>query len=186
MKNVIVTAGYFNKKPLKELCKYIDAANIDLKALSDKFYRDVCSATLKSVLDSMVTVKSSGVHLEVTNLLLPTMNDSDKDIKALCKWIKENLGPEVPLHFSRFFPQYRMKNLPPTSFETLKKARSIAKDTGIQYVYIGNVIGKSWENTFCPRCKKELILRHGYTVEKNVIKHGKCPYCGYKIYGVWN
>ena len=185
IKNIIVTAGYFNQKPLKELCKHIDAANIDLKAFSDKFYRDVCSATLKPVLDSLVTVKSAGVHLEVTNLLLPTMNDSDKEIRALCKWIKENLGAEVPLHFSRFFPQYRMKNLPPTSIETLKRARGIAKDIGMQYVYIGNVIGKNWENTFCPKCKKELIQRHGYTIEKNVIKNGKCPYCGYKIYGVW-
>ena len=185
MKNIIVTAGYFNEKPLKELCKYIDAANVDLKAYSDKFYRDVCTATLKPVLDSLVTIKSSGVHLEVTNLLLPTMNDSDKDIRSLCKWVKENLGKEVPLHFSRFFPQYLMKNLPPTSLETLKNARSIAKDIGMQYVYIGNVVGEDWENTFCPNCKKLLILRYGYIIKKNVIKNGKCPYCGYGIYGVW-
>ena len=185
MKNIIVTAGYFNEKPLKELCKYLDAANVDLKAYSDKFYRDICSATLKPVLDSLVTIKSSGVHLEVTNLLLPTMNDSDKDIKSLCKWIKENLGKEVPLHFSRFFPQYRMRSLPPTSIKTLKNARSIARDIGMQYVYIGNVVGDDFENTFCPNCGKLLILRHGYIIKKNVIKNGKCPYCGYSIYGVW-
>jgi len=185
IKNIIVSAGYFNQKPLRELCKYLDAANIDLKALSDRFYRDVCDATLKPVLDSLITIKSADVHLEITNLLLPTMNDSDKDIRNLCKWVKENLGPEVPLHFSRFYPQYRMKNLPPTSIETLKRARDIAKDLGMQYVYIGNVIGENCENTFCPRCKKELIQRHGYFVEKNVVKNGECPYCKYKIYGVW-
>lgn len=185
LKNVIVTAGYFNEKPLKELCKYIDAANVDLKAYSDKFYRDVCGATLKPVLDSLVMIKSAGVHLEVTNLLLPTMNDSDKGIKALCKWIKENLGKEVPLHFSRFFPQYLMKNLPPTSLETLKNAKDIAEDIGMQYVYIGNVLGEDLENTHCPSCKKLLIERRGYLIEKNVLKDGKCPYCGYKIYGVW-
>ena len=186
MKNIIVSAGYFNEKPLKELCKHIDGANIDLKAYSNKFYHDVCNATLKPVLNSLITIKSSGVHLEVTNLLLPTMNDSKKDIKALTKWVKENLGKEVPLHFSRFFPQYLMRNLPPTSIETLKKARDIAKDVGMQYVYIGNVIGEDWENTSCPNCGKLLIERHGYLVKKNVIKNGKCPYCGYAIYGVWN
>ncbi len=185
LKNIIVSAGYFNQKPLKELCRFIDGANIDLKAYSDKFYREVCSATLKPVLNSLVTIKSSGVHLEITNLLLPTLNDSDKDIKNLCVWIKENLGKEIPLHFSRFYPQYRMKNLPPTSLSTLEKARNIAIDTGIQYVYIGNVINRNWENTYCPRCKHELIARHGYYIKKNVIKNGKCPYCGYEIYGVW-
>ncbi|HJO92278.1 MAG TPA: AmmeMemoRadiSam system radical SAM enzyme [Victivallales bacterium] len=184
-RNVLVTAGYFNPKPLKELCKYTDAANVDLKAFSNEFYQNVCSATLKPVLNSLVIMRNAEIHIEVTNLLLPTLNDSDKDITNLCRWVKENLGKEIPLHFSRFSPQYRMRNLPPTSVSTLRKAKEIAESLGMQYVYIGNVAGRNFENTFCPKCKSLLVERIGYIVKKNIIKDGKCPFCGTIIYGIW-
>ena len=185
-RNIIISAGYFNPKPLKELCKYIDGANIDLKALSDTFYRDVCSATLKPVLKTLEILIEENIHLEITNLIVPTMNDKNSDIKKLCKWIYDNLGKEIPLHFSRFFPQYQMRSLPPTSIEILKKARSIALESGLEYVYIGNVAGENWEDTFCPSCEKKLIERKGYFVGANVISDGKCPYCGKNIYGIWS
>lgn len=186
LKNVLVTAGYINQKPLIELCKYIDGVNLDLKSMSNKFYEDVCGATLNPVLETAKTLKSEGVLLEVTNLLLPTLNDDEQDIKKLCKWIYSNLGKEVPLHFSRFFPNYKMRNLPPTSLETLKNARNMAKDIGLNHVYVGNVVGKGWENTYCPDCSKLLIDRYGYKIRSNKMKKGACPACGKDIYGVWN
>ncbi len=185
IKNILVTAGYINKEPMKVLCKNVDAANIDLKAYSDKFYRDVCRATLKPVLEALVTTKSCGVMVEVTNLLIPTLNDSDKDITELVKWVKANMGKETPLHFSRFFPNFRMRNLPATSINKLKNARKIALAEGLEYVYIGNVPTEEAESTFCPFCKELLIQRSGYSILKNQIQDGKCSKCKNKIYGVW-
>lgn len=185
IKNILVTAGYINQKPLKELCKVTDGANIDLKAYSDKFYKEVCKATLKPVLDALVTSKQLGVEVEVTNLVLPTLNDKDDDFKSLSKWVKENMGPETPLHFSRFHPDYLMKNLPPTPGETLIKARDIARAEGLKNVYIGNIASPDGENTYCPQCGELLIKRTGYTIDVNKIKDGLCPKCSTKIYGVW-
>lgn len=185
LKNILVTAGYINQKPLKEICKVTDGANIDLKAYSDKFYRDVCKGTLKPVLDALVTSKKCGVEVEVTNLVLPTLNDSDDDFKNLSKWVKENMGAETPLHFSKFHPDYLMKNLPPTPGETLFKAREIAKSEGLKNVYIGNLASSDGENTYCPECGKLLIKRTGFSIDMNEIKAGHCPKCSTKIYGVW-
>ncbi|MCF7790713.1 MAG: AmmeMemoRadiSam system radical SAM enzyme [Victivallales bacterium] len=185
-KNIIVSAGYFNPVPLRRLCRYIDGANIDLKFIHDKYYREICGGTLKPVLDVLQILVEEGVHLEVTNLVIPTLNDNSRDIKKLCSWIFNNLGKNIPLHFSRFYPQYKMKNLPPTSISILKRALNIAKDAGLEYVYIGNVIGEKWESTFCPNCGRLLIEREGYYIKKNVVKYGCCPYCGYSIYGVWS
>lgn len=185
IENIFVTAGYINEKPLKELCKHLDGANIDLKAYSDKFYRDVCNATLKPVLKSLVTAKKAGVIVEVTNLLITNMNDSDKDINALSKWVKENMGAETPLHFSRFFPRYRMRNLPATPLKTLSRARDIAHSNDLQNVYIGNVFDPKSSNTYCPKCKKLLVERRVYRIISNVIKNSRCPDCKTKIYGKW-
>ncbi len=185
LKNILVTAGYINQKPLKELCKYTHAANIDLKAYSDKFYRQVCGGTLKPVLNSLVTAKSCGIWVEVTNLLLPTLNDKDRDITALCRWVKANLGADTPLHFSRFAPRYRMRNLPPTSHETLQRARQIGKAEGLHFVYVGNILNPTWQDTICPSCKKLLIRRVGFRIQENNIVDGKCPGCNTKISGVW-
>jgi len=185
IRNVLVTAGYINEDPWRRLLQYVDAANIDLKALSDEFYRDVCSATLKPVQDALIIAKASGVLVEVTNLIIPTLNDKAEQIRDLCRWVKANLGGETPLHFSRFFPRYKMRHLPPTSLKTLDLAREIAMDEGLQYVYIGNILSKEGQSTYCPECKKLLIERTGYTILQNRIEQGRCPDCKKEIYGVW-
>ncbi len=186
LRNVLVTAGYSNPAPWREICQHVDAANIDLKAFSDKFYREICDGTLKPVLASLVTAKSMGVMVEVTNLVMPTLNDSDEDLRNLCRWIKENMGDDTPLHFSRFFPHYRMKHLPPTPVNTLNRARDIARSEGLQFVYIGNVQSKDGENTVCPSCGQVLIERRRYTILDNHVENGACKFCKTKIYGVWN
>jgi len=185
LKNILVTAGYINKGPLKKIAKYTDGAHFDLKAFSDKFYREVCGATLQPVLDALVTAKSCGVWVEVINLIIPTLNDKDEDIAKLCKWVKENLGGETPLHISRFFPNYLMKNLPPTSPKTLENAKKIANDAGLDFVYIGNIATENGENTYCPGCKKLLIKRSRYEILENNISAGKCPACKREIPGIW-
>ncbi len=185
IRNILITAGYINKEPWKELLKWTDAARIDLKSMSDDFYRENCSATLKPVLDCLVLTKESGVHLEVINLVIPTLNDSPEQIRTLAKWVKGNLGEDTPLHFSQFYPQYKMIHLPPTSAETLDTARQIAQAEGMKYVYIGNIASKTGQNTYCPRCKRLLIERSGFSILSNNLKDGTCPDCGEKIYGVW-
>ena len=137
LKNCIVSNGYINPEPLKELCKYIDAANIDLKSFNKKFYKEICKAELKPVLNSLKILKQNNIHLEITNLIIPTKNDDLKEIDQMCKWIKDNLG-DIPLHFSRFFPMYKMLNFPPTTIETLKKAKEIAEKY-LDNVHLGNI-----------------------------------------------
>jgi pyruvate formate lyase activating enzyme len=185
IRNVLVTAGYINEGPWRRLLEYTDAANIDLKGITDDFYREVCSATLKPVQNSLVLAKASGIHVEVTNLVIPTLNDKSEQIRELCKWVKSNLGAETPLHFSRFFPHYKMRNLPLTSPKTLDMAREIAMNEGLQYVYIGNILSKEGQNTYCPTCKSLLIERTGYTILQNRLQDGCCPECKKVIYGVW-
>ena len=186
LRNVLVTAGYLNDAPLRELYGHADAANIDLKGMTEAFYRDVCGATLAPVLHALVLCKSLGVHLEVTNLLIPTLNDSDADILRLCRWVVENLGRDTPLHFSRFYPQYRMRHLPPTPAATLDRAREIAVVEGLHYVYIGNLLANDAGVTRCPGCGDVLVSRVGYTVETNRVTDGRCPRCRTEIMGVWN
>ena len=185
IKNVLVTAGYINPEPWKRLLEYVDAANIDLKGITDDFYRRVCSATLKPVQEALVLAKTNGIELEVTNLVIPTLNDSPEDIRRLTRWIRANLGRDTPLHFSRFFPRYKMRHLQPTSPQTLEMAKEIAVDEGLDYVYIGNIRSKTGQNTYCPSCRKLLVDRRGYAVLKNLIRDGHCPDCGKEIYGVW-
>jgi pyruvate formate lyase activating enzyme len=185
IKNIWVTGGFINPKPLEMLCNVIDAAHIDLKGMSDKYLREVCAERLEPLLETIKLTKKSGVWVELINLIVPTLNDDPKMIKDMCVWIKENLGVDTPLHFSRFWPMYKLKNLPPTPIETLKKARAIAEATGLNFVYIGNVPEEPLSDTNCPHCKKTLIRRAGYFVLKNDIVDSKCKYCGYKIPGVW-
>jgi pyruvate formate lyase activating enzyme len=185
LRNVLVTAGYINPEPWKKLLQYVDAANIDLKAMTDDFYRKICSATLKPVQDALVMAKASGILLEVTNLIIPTLNDKPEDIGALVRWIRSNLGSDTPMHFSRFFPRYKMLHLPPTSAETLDLAREIALSEGLKYVYIGNISSKAGQNTYCPGCNSLLIERSGHTILQNRLKDGRCPSCSRQIYGVW-
>jgi pyruvate formate lyase activating enzyme len=185
IRNVLVTAGYINEPPWKKLLAYTDAANIDLKGITEEFYRDVCSATLKPIQTVLILTRAAGVHLEVTNLVIPTLNDKPEEIRELSRWMKANLGADTPLHFSGFYPRYKMLNLPPTSLKTLEMARQIGLSEGIHYVYIGNLASKEGQNTYCPGCKKLLVERSGYTILQNRIKDGRCPDCGREIYGVW-
>jgi len=185
IRNVLVTAGYINEQPWKKLLEHVDAANIDLKAITDDFYRRICSATLQPVQNALILAKASGILVEVTNLIIPTLNDKPEEIRQLAKWIKSNLGRETPLHFSGFYPRYKMRHLPPTSLKTLEKARQIAMSEGLDYVYVGNLSSKEGSNTYCPGCKKLLIERSGFTILKNRLRNGCCPDCSKEIYGVW-
>lgn len=187
IRNILVTAGYINRKPLERLSKSVDAANIDLKAFSDDFYKDVCGARLKPVLESLAASKEFGIMVEVTNLVIPTLNDTPEMITDLCKWVAREMGVDTPLHFSRFHPNYRMRNLPPTPQKTLEKARTIAREAGLEYVYIGNVLTEDGETTACPGCGKVLIRRRGFQVVENRMAgtDGNCPECKRKIHGVW-
>ncbi len=185
IKNTMHSCGYINEKPLRKLCKYMDAADIDLKAFTEDFYDKICNGSLKPVLNSLVVLKEEKIWLEITNLVIPTLNDDMKKINEMCRWIVKNLGADVPLHFSRFFPHYKLTNLPPTPVETLTNARKTAIDAGLKFVYIGNVRTEA-ENTYCPSCKKILIERTGYQIIKNNISNGKCRFCNAAMPGVWS
>jgi len=191
IKNVIVSNGYINPKPLKELCKYIDAANIDIKGITEKFYREYSKANIKPILESIKTLRKSGVWLELTNLVIPGLNDDPKDIKKLCEWIKDNVGVNVPLHFSRFYPYYNASTTSPTPENTLEFAKEIATKTGLKYVYIGNL--GFLDDTICDKCGNVLIKRSegmiGGKVEvigiarKEGINKSSCSKCKSIIHG---
>lgn len=183
--NVCHSNGFINPVPLRNLCKVLDAANIDLKGFTDTFYREMCSGELNPVLETLKTLKKEKVHLEITNLMIPTKNDDMSIIREMCLWVKKELGSDTPIHFSRFYPLYKLKSLPPTPVSTLDKARAMALSTGLEYVYVGNVPGHEGENTFCPNCKKMVIRRIGYMIGEMHLKGGKCRYCGKPIQGIW-
>jgi pyruvate formate lyase activating enzyme len=183
--NVTHSNGFINPAPLKNLCKVLDAANIDLKGFTETFYRELCSGELTPVLETLKTLKREKVHLEITNLIIPTKNDEISVLKEMCLWIKKELGTDTPIHFSRFYPLYKLKTLPPTPVSTLEKARAVALSVGLEYVYVGNIPGHEGENTFCPKCKKMIIQRTGYMVGEINLKDGKCRYCGKPIPGIW-
>ncbi len=185
IKNIMVTNGYINKEPLKELYPLIDGANIDLKALDEDFYKKVCFTRLKPVLESIKEIKKTGTWIEITNLIIPGYNDSKEKIEKLVKWVKENLGVKVPLHFSAFYPTNKMLDVPRTSPETLLKAKRIALKEGLRYVYLGNTALEDSGNTYCPKCNKLLIERGWFKVYKNNIKKNLCPFCDDKIDGIF-
>ena len=185
IKNILVSAGFIYEKPLRELCKYIDAANIDLKNFDDNIHKKLNGVPLKPVLTALNIFKEEGVWLEITNLIIPNWTDDMNMIKKMCQWLVKNNLHEFPLHFSRFQPLYKLAHLAPTPVSTLEKAREIALDVGIKYVYLGNVPGIEGENTYCPKCKKMLIERKGYFIAKNDIVDSKCKHCKEKIAGVW-
>jgi len=185
LKNVLVSAGYINPEPLKELIPYFDVIKIDLKGFNDKFYRDVVGGNLKFVLNTLLELRKAGVLTEVVNLIVPGLNDNMDEIKKMCEWIYVYLGADTPLFFSRFTPQFKLTNLPPTPIETMEKARDIAMAQGLRYVYIGNVPGHAGENTYCPKCKRIVVRRYGYEVLEINIQDGRCIFCGQKIPGIW-
>ncbi len=186
IKNIWVTSGYINRGPLLQLCEYLDAANVDLKSFDDKIYRKLNSGKLQPILDTLTTLAEEGVWLEVTNLVVPTYTDDMKMIRKMCKWLYKNIGPDYPLHFSRFHPLYKLKHLPATPVSTLEKAREIALDEGLHYVYIGNVPGTKALNTYCPKCGKVLVERKGFFILENNIDGGKCKFCSQGIAGLWD
>lgn len=185
IKTYIHTNGGINPEPLKELLKYLDAVCIDLKSFITQFYQITSFSDLDHVLNTLKILKASQVWFEIVNLVITSMNDDLDKIKEMCLWIRNNIGTEVPLHFSRFFPAYKLTQLPPTSINTLEKAREIALNTGIEYVTIGNVPGHTANSTFCPACKKNVIKRSHFAVLENNIKDDKCKFCGHRIPGVW-
>ncbi|MGB9595633.1 MAG: AmmeMemoRadiSam system radical SAM enzyme [Candidatus Poribacteria bacterium] len=186
LKTVLVTAGYVDVQPLKDLCVYMDVIRIDLKSFREEFYKDVVSGTLQPVLTAIKTVHKEGTWLEIVDPLVPKFNDSPDEIEDMSKWILENVGPDVPLHFLRFFPAYKMRNHPPTPENILTRSRDTAMKIGLRYVYLGNMPGHSGENTYCPKCGKRLIVRTGYLgITENNILNNKCKFCGYPIPGLW-
>ncbi|HHT9120058.1 MAG TPA: AmmeMemoRadiSam system radical SAM enzyme [Candidatus Hypogeohydataceae bacterium YC41] len=184
--SVMVSNGYIKEEPLVELCKHLDAVKIDLKAFTEKFYKETCSGELKPVLETLKNLKKLGKWFEIVVLIVPTLNDSEGEIKDMCNWVLQELGPEVPIHFTRFHPTYKIKNLPPTPVPVLERARNIAMDTGLYFAYVGNVPGHEGESTYCPKCKELIIKRVGFVVAKNNLQEGHCGNCKHPIPGVWN
>jgi pyruvate formate lyase activating enzyme len=185
IKNVLVSNGYINEIPLREIGKYLDAANIDLKSFSDDIYLKLNGGKLEPILRTLKILKEMNVWLEITNLVVPSWTDDLKMIREMCKWLKSNHFEDTPLHFSRFFPMYKLNQLPPTPVATLESARKIALEEGLRYVYAGNVTGSKSSNTSCPICKTSIVERKGYVITKQDIKSGKCGVCGKAVAGVW-
>lgn len=186
IKNIMVTAGFINEKPLRELCALIDGANVDLKGFTEDYYRDVCSGRLDTVKRTLEIMVGEGVFVEITNLIVPTLNDNMDEIGRMCAWIASELGQGVPLHFSRFHPMYQLRGLPPTPASTLERAAEVAAGEGMKYVYVGNVPGGRFESTRCPSCSRVLIGRGGYKVTELNLADGRCKFCGEAIPGVWH
>lgn len=186
LRNVLISCGFMNPEALADMCEVLDAIKIDLKGFSPDFYRNVCGARLEPVLRSIRAVSKTNVHLEIVNLVVPTLNDSDKMLTELVKWVAGEIGSDVPLHFTRFHPDYQMPNLPPTPVETLEKAYETAKRHGIRYPYVGNVPGHQGNNTYCPSCGKAVVSRVAFFVRAVHLKDGRCAYCGTPVAGVWS
>jgi pyruvate formate lyase activating enzyme len=186
VKSVMVSAGYIQPEPLIELCRELNAVKIDLKSFTDKYYQEICRGKLQPVLDSLKELKRIGIWYEIVYLMVPTLNDDMGDIRKMCLWILNNLGPDVPVHFTRFTPLYLLKNLPLTPVSSLEQARKIAQEIGLKFVYIGNVPGHEGENTYCPKCKKVVIGRYGFSITQMNLQKGRCRFCGEKIPGVWS
>jgi pyruvate formate lyase activating enzyme len=185
LRSVLISCGFMNEAPLAEMCSVLDAIKIDLKGFSEHFYRTVSNAELRPVLRSIKQIAKSRIHLEIVNLVVPTLNDSDTMLQELIEWLLGEVGPDVPIHFSRFHPDYQMLNLPPTPIATLERARDMALSRGMHYPYTGNVPRHPSNHTYCPNCKKAVIQRHGYFITEMNIKNGRCKFCRRKIAGVW-
>jgi pyruvate formate lyase activating enzyme len=185
VKSVMISNGYIEPEPMRQVAEHLAAVKIDLKAFTEAFYRELCSGRLEPVLETLKLLAKLGKWIEIVVLILPTKNDSPEEIKRMSEWIRTNLGKDVPLHFTRFHPTYKVRNLPRTPLATLKRCHRIATDAGLRYVYVGNVIGDAAEHTYCPKCRTPVVERIGFTVLAKRLAHGKCAKCGQPIAGVW-
>ncbi len=185
-KTLFHTNGSLSPEPLNEIVKVADAVTVDLKGFRESLYHSHCSGKLEPTLNFLKAVKKNGVHLEIVDLVIPGRSDDLDDIREMCRWVKKELGDEVPMHFNRFVPAYKLKNLPPTPVGVLEQARDIAvKEAGIKFVYVGNVPGHPFNSTYCPRCAKRLINRLHFAVQSNDVVNGRCRFCGCPIPGIW-
>ncbi|MBI5525948.1 MAG: AmmeMemoRadiSam system radical SAM enzyme [Deltaproteobacteria bacterium] len=185
VEGVMITNAFIKEKPLLDTLKVLGAIKVDFKGYTEDFYKTYCRGELKPVLEAMKRIAKAGTWLELVHLTIPTLNDDEKVIRQLAVWVKDNLGPKTPIHFTRFHPMYKLKNLPVTPVKTLERARDVSMDAGLKYVYAGNVPGHPGENTYCHKCGRMLIKRAGYIIKENLVQNGKCP-CGEKIPGVWS
>lgn len=181
LKNILVTNGYVEEKPLRQLLPFIDALNIDIKSVNEEFYKKICNAELKPVLKT-AELAGKTAHVEITNLVIPGLNDKKEDFEKLAGWISEKLGADTPLHFSRYFPNYKMNN-PPTDISSMELAKKIAGDK-LDYIYLGNIADVSANTTYCPKCNNEIIQRSGYSIKKIGLEEGKCIKCKTRIAGI--
>jgi pyruvate formate lyase activating enzyme len=179
------TNGGMNEEPLAALLEHMDAVTVDLKAFTSKFYREVSSSELAPVQRTLQQIHQSDAHLEIVNLVVPTLNDDPDDVRRMCHWVGDTLSDKVPVHFTRFHPAYKLTSLPPTPLETLESAAQIADDEGLQYVYIGNYPGHERNSTFCPACGERIIGRVHFSVLSLDVEQGKCRFCGHEIPGIW-
>lgn len=184
LKNIFVTNGYMTEKALHMIHPYLEGANVDLKSFQEKFYREVCGAKLQPVLENLKLMKALGIWVEITTLVIPTLNDSEKEFEDIAQFIM-SLGPDVPWHLSAFYPTYKMNHLSRTPATLLFRAREIGLKAGLYYVYCGNIPGQGGEDTFCPHCKRKVIQRMGFQVVRNDIVEGRCRHCQESIHGIW-
>ncbi|MDP2992799.1 MAG: AmmeMemoRadiSam system radical SAM enzyme, partial [Deltaproteobacteria bacterium] len=184
IKNVFVSNGYMSQEAIKTIQPYLHAANIDLKAYSENFYKEICGGKLKPVLENLNLLKKLGIWVEVTTLIIPTLNDSEKELQEIADFIRTELGPETPWHVSRFHPMYRLTSVPSTPVQTVLKAREIGRKAGLYYVYSGNIPGQGGENTYCHKCGDLLIERLGFTILQYNVIDAKCPKCHAEVHGV--
>ena len=185
LRPTVVSNGFIQEQPLREIVPLLSAIKVDLKSFSDEFYRQQVRGKLEPVLRTLQVIREVGTWFEIVVLLVPTLNDSEAEIEALAAWVVGNLGPDVPVHFTRFHPTYRLTELPPTPVATLERSWSIARDQGLHFAYLGNVPGHPGENTVCPGCGKILIRRMGFRILEMSLVDGTCPNCGRSIPGVW-
>ncbi len=179
MATAYVTNGYITREALEIIAPYLDAFRVDIKAFTEEFYREIASAKLAPVLESAKYARELGMHVEVVNLVIPTLNDAPEEIREMSKWIYDNLGADTPVHFTRFHPYYKLQDIPSTPLATLEMAHSIAREEGLNYVYLGNIAGTDYEDTFCPKCGELLIKREMFGIEVNKLDNKQtCPQCG--------
>jgi pyruvate formate lyase activating enzyme len=186
VRTIMISNGYIQEQPLADLCRDIAAYKVDLKGFNEGFFKQHTGGELRHVLETLRRLRRHGTWTEIVNLVIPTLNDSEAEARALARFVRDELSPDVPVHFTRFHPSYRLQNLPSTPVAILDRCRAVAMAEGLRFVYLGNVPGHPGENTYCPRCSKVLIRRLGMTVTENRMKTGACPDCHQSIPGIWS